>query len=891
MDNEIWIAVKKYYDQLPEMPAEAQAELLENLETEEPQVAAILKSLIRETGDTDPALDSPAMSKIRETEQPTDLIGRQIGKYKLTYLIGIGGMGRVYLADRTDLEAHQQVAIKIISAGFQTEIYKKRFDRERKILSRLNHPHITRIYDGGISEDGTPYIIMEYVEGKPLLEYVADNQLLLSERLELFLDLCDAVDYAHRNFVMHRDLKPGNILVTNHGIVKVIDFGIAKILEDDESGEDLTIMGYIPLTPAYASPEQLKGQPLTVSSDIYSLGVILYELVTGNKPFPGSTKSNIALTERLHHTTSAVKPSTRINPSLTTDVKAWQKRVKGDIDNIVLKALKESPEERYGSADQLAEDIRRFGKNYPVSARPESVGYRFRKYAQRNRSLVALGVLLVIALTAGIAATLWQAEKAMEQRDHARYEAAKAQEITRFLTDLFAHSDPDQAKGDVITSETMLAHGSEKLGELAGQPSLQAEMYKVIGDLFRKQNRFGEAEAHLLQAMQIFEVHHGADDVDVARTKLLLAELYAFQNRTSETIGMSRDASRVFAESLGEKSIEYVKAQSYLARGEMQSANYQDALSILLSAAGIAETWKERNEDQSIALVSIYNDIGTAYNGLEQHSEYVRYLKKALNEIFRTKGELNQNVAALYNNLGHSYYFQNRYDSAEYYTLKALRIAAEVYNGKPNDRAQFAHCDLAKIYIETGRYDEALVHAEKCQSMAAEVYGDAHPAAARGLGVVGDVYMAKGDYESADTFRVKSTEMYEAFFDGSDPMLAWQYWDEADRYFRSGNLEKAIEYKRKCIGMYRETMPDAVLDIAEANHILANFLIDADSMEKVPLLLEESLELYTKNLGPDDERTVAVMSDLIDAYEQTKRTEDAVALRNRLATNGVIGQK
>src|SRR5690606_27317685 len=201
------------------------------------------------------------------------------------------------------------------------------FDRERKILSRLNHPHITRIYDGGISEAGTPYIIMEYVEGMPLLEYVAHHQLSLSKRLELFLDLCSAVAYAHHNFIMHRDLKPGNILITNHGIVKVIDFGIAKILEDDAVDEDLTIMGYIPLTPAYASPEQLKGQPLTVASDIYSLGVILYELVTGNKPFPGSTKSGLALTERLSHMEPPPKPSSRLNPSVSDDLKAWQKGI------------------------------------------------------------------------------------------------------------------------------------------------------------------------------------------------------------------------------------------------------------------------------------------------------------------------------------------------------------------------------------------------------------------------------------------------------------------------------------------------------------------------------------------------------------------------------------
>lgn len=884
MDKETWKTVKDLYGKVLEMPKGEQEDFIKDLESNKPEVASLLRSLINDESESFATLDSPAISKIQQpkAQEPTSLIGKQIGKYKLTFLIGVGGMGQVYLADRTDLDAHQQVAVKIINSGYLSEIYDKRFERERKILSRLNHPHITRIYDGGISDAGMPYIVMEYVEGMPLIEYVNEQKLSLSKRLELFLDLCSAVSYAHQNFIMHRDLKPGNILVTNHGIVKVIDFGIAKILEDDSAEEDLTMMGYIPLTPAYASPEQLKGEPLTMVSDVYSLGVILYELVTGNKPFPGSTKSNVALTERLSHLAPASKPSTKINPEISDDLKSWRREIEGDIDNIILKALKEVPTERYSNANQFAEDIERYQKNYPVLARADSVGYRFKKYVKRNRSLVALGLALILILIGGIVATSWQAKLASNQRNQAQNEAAKANQITQFITELFDNSHPDQAQGKVITSETMLDLGSERLEDLADQPALQAEMYRVIGDLYRQQNLFPKAEAHLLKALEIFTEVNGPRDIEVARVKLVLGELYSFRNNTEQTILMSSEAADIFAEKLGKTSLEYVKATSYTGRGENQIGHYEEALEILFEAVESTSSWQELTEDQGIALASVYNDIATSYNGLDDDEKYVQYIMKALNVLTGVKGEMNQNVAALYNNLGHNYYFTDQYDSAEYYSLKALEIADSLYSGRSNDRSQFSHCDLAKIYIEMNQNAKALKHAEFCYSMAEEVYGDNHVSTARGLGVVGDAYLAMGDYEKTSEYLERATSMYEAFYGTSHPMLAWHYWDEADRYSSMGDLAKAIKYKRKSLENYYATLPDATADIAESKYMLASLLIETDSAIKAVPLLEESLALYLEEFGADDESTEVVRNDLIKLYERLGEEGKAEELRLRV---------
>lgn len=258
MEKSAWENIKKHYNFLSDLSESGRENYLSKIEEKDLKLAEQLRNMLK-VDDEETFLNQPALSKIKELEEPDFFIGKEIDRYKLMYLIGVGGMGNVYLAERTDLEAHQQVVVKIMNTGYLSKSLRRRFDLERRILSRLNHPHITRIYDGGITEQGLPYIVMEYIDGKPLMEYIVDNKLSLSQRLELFIDVASAVSYAHQNFIMHRDLKPANILVTHHGIVKVIDFGIAKIMEGEEPDEEnqITQTGIIPLTPAYASPEQL----------------------------------------------------------------------------------------------------------------------------------------------------------------------------------------------------------------------------------------------------------------------------------------------------------------------------------------------------------------------------------------------------------------------------------------------------------------------------------------------------------------------------------------------------------------------------------------------------------------------------------------------------------
>jgi serine/threonine protein kinase len=373
-----------------------------------------------------------------ETDSP---IGGRIGTYRIQKEIGRGGMGAVYLAAREDGDFKQQVAVKLIKRGMDTDLVVRRFRFERQILARLSHPNIARLYDGGTTDDSLPFFVMEYVEGEELLDYCDRKNLSAGERLEIFRKICGAVSYAHQNLIVHRDLKPSNILVTEDGEPKLLDFGISKILSSESEVQTGTATALGMLTPKYASPEQFRGEAVTTGTDVYSLGVILYELLTGNLPYE-LTNRRIDEVARIVSESEPIRPSSAVSGrqsatgknSVGKDRKAKTenqkenpkskiqnlKSLKGDLDNIILKTLKKEPERRYASVDRLSEDIRRFQAGLPVSARPDTFAYRASKFVRRNRSAVIAAALVFLTLIGGIIATAWQYRRAENRYQIAR---------------------------------------------------------------------------------------------------------------------------------------------------------------------------------------------------------------------------------------------------------------------------------------------------------------------------------------------------------------------------------------------------------------------------------------------------------------------------------------
>ncbi|NBC17317.1 MAG: protein kinase, partial [Bacteroidetes bacterium] len=376
--------------------------------------------------------------------------GERVGPYRLQHEIGRGGMGAVYLAERVDGQFDRRVALKVIKRGMDTDEILHRFRFERQILARLEHPHIARLYDAGVTDDGRPYLAMEYVDGQPLHRYCDGRTLPVDERLRLFQTVCAAVQFAHQNLVIHRDLKPSNILVTEGGAVKLLDFGIAKLLSDEATGAPLTRTGVRVLTPEYAAPEQRTDSVVTTAADVYALGVVLYELLTGRRPLAPDALPDTAPeppstavtkpTERSHAdgTTTTLTPET-VSTARQTSAERLRRRLRGDLDVIVLKALRPEPERRYASAEAFLEDIKRHLDGLPVQARPDTLGYRLRKFVQRHTAGVAAAAA-VLALI--LAFSVLHTTRVTQERNLARQERDKAAEVAAFLEGLFDASDP-----------------------------------------------------------------------------------------------------------------------------------------------------------------------------------------------------------------------------------------------------------------------------------------------------------------------------------------------------------------------------------------------------------------------------------------------------------------
>jgi serine/threonine protein kinase len=560
--NEIerWHEIKDKLDAVLKLAPEQRPAYLDQVSTADPELRRELESLIasHEQAGTD-FLNVPPPQAAADPSAPNNLnpdhrepmIGRRLGTYEIVEQIGAGGMGEVYRAIRADDQYRKQVAIKLVRAGQNSDFVIRRFKNERQILASLDHPNIARLLDGGTTEEGVPYFVMELIEGQPITEYCDSRNLPIVERLKLFTSVCSAVQYAHQRLIVHRDIKPSNILVTHEGMPKLLDFGIAKIVDTDSGTGPATLTIFRALTPGYASPEQVKGEPITTVSDVYALGVVLYELLTGQHPYsaPGSTPHQIARavcevdpekpSTVVRRTEGSPSPGGRTTVGSGTTVPLGEssadrlsKRLSGDLDNIVLMALRKEPERRYASVDKFAEDLRRHLANLPVFARKDTAGYRISKFVARHKAGVAATAAAIIILIVGIVATLREAQIAREQASIARSQRARAEarfnDVRKLANSLMfeVHDSIKDLPGSTPARKLLVSRALEYLDSLSqeakGDRSLQRELaaaYEKIGDVqgMPRQANLGDtvgAEESYRKALAIRESLAAADSKD-----------------------------------------------------------------------------------------------------------------------------------------------------------------------------------------------------------------------------------------------------------------------------------------------------------------------------------------------------------------------------------------
>jgi non-specific serine/threonine protein kinase/serine/threonine-protein kinase len=483
VDPERWQRVNSLFSAVLAVPLADRPARLAALSDGDLEILAEVEGLLwadgRASMSMEPFLDEGMLGELSDALGA----GARIGPYRLIREIGKGGMGQVYLAERTD-EFQMAVAIKIVSAGLG-ESLRLRFQRERQILAGLDHPNIAKLLDGGATPHGSPYLVMEYVDGETIAQYCEARQLSIPARLALFEAVADAVHYAHRHLVIHRDLKPANILVTKEGVPKLLDFGIAKLLEAEGTQEGHTLTGFQPMTPAYASPEQAGGGAITTASDVYSLGVILFELVCGSRPYDISSASPLQLQQALLETRPLL-PS-RVKPGLSTD-----------IDSIVAMAMRREPERRYVSAAALADDIRLHLGNFPIAARADTLAYQVGRFVRRHRAMVIAATLASLALFAASAVAFWQSQEAQAQRAVSERRFAEARKIANSMV-FELHDEIAKIPGTTKTRTVLLGRASEWLDTLArdapGDPALTAELAEAYQQLGNAQGGTGEANA------------------------------------------------------------------------------------------------------------------------------------------------------------------------------------------------------------------------------------------------------------------------------------------------------------------------------------------------------------------------------------------------------------
>ena len=536
MEGDRWRQLEEVLDAALTIEPARRSAVLDERCSGDPELRREVEALLARLDTAQKFLDSPpaaAVAALLAEARQTDagVPDRRIGPYRLVREVGRGGMSRVYLAERADGQFEQRVAVKVLRPGLDSDLDLERFRAERRILASLNHPNIARLFDGGLSDDGLPYLVMEYIEGEPLDRYCTSHTLTTVQRLDLFLSVVDATQYAHRNLVVHRDLKPSNILVTADGVVKLLDFGLAKLLGPvyPAASPPTTRTGHRWMTPEYAAPEQIRGESVTTLTDVYQLGAVLYELVSGRLPF-GTRATSV------HDLETAV---------LERDPPPLGGELRGDVDAIVAKAMRKPPEARYTSAQELGDDIRRHLAGYPVRARRQTAGYLARRFVRRHRAVLAAATVMFALVATYVVTVTTDRARIARALTEATAGTRKAEQTTDFMLGLFEAAEGGRALTDTVTARELLSRGTAQARELSAQPELQAQMLDVIGRLHTQLGDYDQARPVLEEALAIRRRLYGETHADVATSLENLAAVADSKQDLPRAVALRREALTV----------------------------------------------------------------------------------------------------------------------------------------------------------------------------------------------------------------------------------------------------------------------------------------------------------------------------------------------------------
>ena len=817
MTTGLWRRAQAIFDEVVELPSDQRAAALKSACGEDEELRRAVQVLLQADAQEDTGLPSPQAEDLLsalDEERDRQWLGQTLGSWKILRCIGQGGMGSVYLAERADDAFHKQAALKILPLWMNNPENLARFRRERQILALLEHPHIARLLDGGTTDAGLPYLVMEYVEGRSITEHCDHLRLGLRKRVELMKKVAEAVRFAHQNLIVHRDLKASNILVTPDGEPRLLDFGIAKLLEGSElSAAGMTYTHGRLLTPEYASPEQYTGQPITTASDVYSLGVLLYELLVGVRPFSWKGRSPGEVEEALK-TRPPSRPSDVVQGRRPADEKepydqeaeAQRRRLRpqslarqlsGDLDNIVLKALLPEPEQRYGSARELADDLDRYLQGLPVLARPTSLTYRTGKFVRRH-AVATTAFLAFLSLLVGFAAlTYRQSLRLAEERDLARLEQARAEQVARLLVGAFEQADPSSTRGEDLTAREILANGARQVSaELADQPDLEATLLHTLGKVHNHLGLYDEARPLLERSLTL-------------RRELL-----------TEGHPLLLESQHEWASLLE-------------AQGRSEEAE------VLLE-----QTLAQRPSEDPAATAADLHLLAEVRRSKGQRAEAIDLHREALELQRQSLGETHPEVVEGLSQLAHSLFLHGEGEPAEETFREALKIQEQLHPGAHPVTSRIL-IDLSRLTKRHQKLDESGELAERAVEMNRKLYGEKHPLLASSLHALASVQRGRGRLAEAERLYRESLAVQRAAYGPEHPRLAAALYNLG--FFLHRGRNQAVEsepYFREAIEIFSAARGTEHVNFAFFQVGLGGSLVDQGRAQEALPILRQAIDVF-----------------------------------------------
>ncbi len=870
-------------------------------------------AFITRVADEDPALGAELRAHVEASERARteDLAlppgafhegnplppGAEVGAYRIAEKVGEGGMGVVYRAEHRE-HGGRSVALKVVRLGrFASPEQRRRFLQEQHVLYRLEHPRIARVYDTGSTEEGVPYFAMEFVEGRPITAYADAHGLGVEARVRLFAEVCRTVHAAHQNLVIHRDLKPSNILVTEGGpdgkpSVKLLDFGIAKLLEDEDAAPRLTRTGERLLTPEYASPEQVRGEPVSTATDVYSLGVVLYELLAGALPYTFGERRSPS------HIEQVIAEREPVRPSAAAKDAALSARLRGDLDTIVLKALRKEPERRYGSAAELADDLGRHLTHLPVTARPDTWSYRTRTFLRRHATAVAVaaGVLLLVVAVAALYTLRLRTE-----RDRTQAALAQAERVAAFTVGLFEAADPYVVQDSVLTARAVLDRGAERARqELEAEPAVRAAMLETIATAQNTLGRYAEAVRLWEEALALRRGLGKEAAPDLARSLYGLGHARYMNGDYDPAEALMRESLDLRRRLFGEEHASVAESMDGLAAVLVEQGDYEEAERLYRAALDlrlrlfdedhpdVARSQRElgnfltfhlRKPEEGVPLLrtslatlrahlgprhlevgETMAELGLALRDLGRLAEAGPLFRSALDIYQDLLGPDHFETLAAQNNFGTFLVRSGRYTEAEATYRDILARLRRVEGDIPYGQA-FATNNLAKaLEGQKGRYEEALAARREALELARQAFGADHPRVAEFMHDLGALYAKAGEAAQAEAVFAEALAFRQRTLGEGDAGVAHTKRALADLARTAGNAARADSLYREALAALEDDHAYA----APALEGLGRLRRRQGKAGEADTLFRRALTLYRLHL-PGGHEKIAALEQLLES--------------------------